>query len=171
MNKKKVENFILERLDASRAYYPAEIFEGVEVEVQFGSFGSCLITIDGKYSTISARYVGNYKAIEEKVSYFVSQSYFNLTGRYWEKTHERTAKYILKIYNDDELVNTIIKTDYFEVMKTLATIYIDKERRGTKTRFYGKPNGACRIVQTWNKERWGGSYVLKYEYEFEGVDL
>lgn len=45
MNFKKVNNYLQQKAEECRAYYPAELFEGLEMSASSGSFGACLISL------------------------------------------------------------------------------------------------------------------------------
>lgn len=175
MNFKKVENYINKRIEEYKPYYPKEIFEGFNFEVQGGSFGRCFISINSPYYSTSCRYVGNYNAINKLISYCVVNAYENLTSRFYEsykKENEIEASYKLEIYNDDKLVNTMQSNNIFKVKNELLKCFFAKEKRGVKTRIHFVPySKKINITHIWNKEDYGGSHKLTYKYYFEGIDL
>lgn len=87
MNADKVKQFIKDDIQASKTWYPKQIYKDIEINVYNGSFGAITITISGKYGYASG-YVGNYDAVKEKVSDFLNRSQTKLFADYWYKHHK-----------------------------------------------------------------------------------
>lgn len=124
LNYKKVEQTAREQIEKERNYSPAEIFEGVEVKTSGGSFGACLLTIEGKYSSVSAKYISNYLNLSNVVSDFISHSYFNFVGRFYEANKGEGEKYTLEITNSKAgRVNLITCVNPLKVYSELVYCY------------------------------------------------
>lgn len=174
MNFKKVEIYIWAKLAEYKDNYPAEIFEGLEVEACSGSFGACLIYVKNKITSISHEYVGNYAAIDEKISRFVCRCFDVICERaYWreKKENDKGMKCTLYIYNDNKLVNTIEYKTAAEVKSQLVKIMIADKRRGVRTTYKPKPySNDITIIEKWSREEAGTTCAIKYRYEFINID-
>ena len=147
MNFDKVRQYITERIEEYKKGYDPAIFEGFTFEVMGGSFGSCLLSMDGKYYGFSAEYVGNYNAIDEKISRFVVRSFDSLCERsYWREKEERTKgiKYEFEAIktNQHKTVTSETITEPIKIYKALAYCY---QHTNSKTRPY---NNVIR-AKTW----------------------
>ena len=80
-------------------------------------------------------------------------------------------KCVLKIYNDDKLVNTIEFNETEQVKNELVKILIADKRRGVKTTYKPIPyTNNMRIIEKWAKEQYGLTHNTKYEYMFYDIE-
>lgn len=180
MNYRKVEQYTAERLNRYRNQYPAEIFEGLKIEASSGSFGVCLLTITYEngnphnLATIESQYVGNYNAIDGKVSDFVIRNYHLILERYYVEHQKEKAKGMscrLEIFNDSQLVNVLEFTEPEQVKSELVKIVIAEKRRGVRTTYKPKPYSQdIDIVERWTREEAHTTTAIKYVYHFHNLD-
>ena len=174
MNLKKVNAYMAQRLETYKSCYPAEIFEGLEFEASGGSFGHTLITINGKYATVSASYVSNYSAIDGKISDFVIRSYQNMAEKVYRAEQEENKKGLyckLEIFNDNKIVNVIEFKTAREVKSELIKIIIAEKRRGTRTTWKPIPySNDVTVVERWTREEAHTTTNIKYVYHFKNLD-
>lgn len=83
LNKKKVENFINDIIKENKPYYDSDIFEGLQVDVCYGSFGSCQISLEGKYRTEDKTGIYRYKDIENVIYNFIHNSQDRYLQKYY----------------------------------------------------------------------------------------
>lgn len=180
LNFKKVKNYIAEKLEKEyKNYYPAEIFQDLQIEVNGGSFGSCLISIRSNAGkalySVDYSYVRTYADIDAKISDFVIRNYERIAEkvyREYKKECEKKMSYKLTIYNDGKVVNTIESEDPRVVKSEFIKITIAEKRRGVKTRWIFDPYiSKVRIVQKFDRERYGLTNNVKYEYIFNNMDF
>lgn len=174
MNFKKVENYVREKLETYKECFPAELFDGLEMSTHSGSFGACLLSLKNNYYSISAEYVGNYSAIDQKISYFITRSYERLTSKIYEeqKKEDQKGMYcLLEIYNDNKKVNTFEFKHAKDVKNELIKILIAEKRRGVKTTWKPIPYSSdMKVIQKWSKESAGLSHDTKYIYSFKNIE-
>ena len=147
LNYNKVKAYINDKLNEYKKGYDPEIFEGLTYDVSGGSFGACLISINGKYYGFDCEFVGNYNAIDEKISRFVVRSFDSLCERcYWREKEEKQkgVKYEFEAVKIDtkKTATTETITAPLKVYKALAYCY---QHTNPKTRPY---NNVIR-ARTW----------------------
>ena len=174
MNFKKVNAYMLAKLEEYKACYPSEIFEGLEVGVSGGSFGSCLITLKNSYMSLDCVYVGNYSAIDYKISDFIIRSYERLAERAYRREQEENKKGMyckLTIYNNNKVVNELEYKTAQEVKDQLIKIIIAEKRRGVRTTWKPVPySNNLKVVEKWTREEAHTTTDIKYVYDFKNID-
>ncbi len=156
MNFKKVNNYLQAKAEEYRKYYPVELFEGLEMSASSGSFGACLISLKNNYFSFDSVYVGNYSAIDRKISEFFTRSSDRIASKAYEEQQKENKKGLyckLEIFNDSQKVNEIEFTTAQTVKSELIKILIADKRRGVKTTYKPKPySNDMTIIQKWDKE-------------------
>lgn len=174
MNFKKVEAYMKAKIEEYKEYYPTEIFEDLKIGVGGGSFGACLISLKNNFYSFDCSYVGNYSAIDGKISDFIVRSYERLAEKAYQREREENKKgmaYKLTIYNDNKIVNTLESSEARTVKNELIKIMIADKRRGVKTTYKPIPySNNMTIIQKWDKETAHLSHNVKYVYEFKNID-
>lgn len=89
MKDSKVKDFIDEKIEQSKKWYPKQIYKGLQVDVYNCSFGSISIRVCSEYG-IASGYVANYEAVDEKINQFLHCASYNLYERYWRKHHKQS---------------------------------------------------------------------------------
>lgn len=176
MNFKNVKNYTEKKLQENEAYYPAEIFQGVSVSVNSGSFGRCLLTIkhpNYKMFSFNMEYVGNYKGIDHLVYEFVHRNYERLAFDVWDQLQTEKKKGTrghLSIYRDGVLVNEIFFNDPLKIKNELIKILMADKKRGVKTIYKPIPySNNLKIIQKFNTAETSGANY-KYVYEFLNIE-
>ena len=174
MNFKKVNNYLQAKAEEYRPYYPAELFEGLEMSASSGSFGACLISLKNNYFSFDSVYVGNYSAIDRKISEFFTRSYDRIASKAYEEEQKENKKGLyckLEIFNDNKIVNTIEFKTAREVKSELVKIIIAEKRRGTRTTWKPIPySNDMTVIEKWTREEAHTTTNIKYVYHFKNLD-
>lgn len=174
MNFDKVRKYLEEKAEEYRTCYPAELFEGLEMSASSGSFGACLITLKNNYFSFDSVYVGNYSAIDRKVSEFFTRSYDRVASKAYDAEQKENKKGLyckLEILNDNKIVNVIEFKTAREVKNELIKIIIAEKRRGTRTSWKPIPySNDMKVVQKWTREEAHTTTNIKYAYHFKNLD-
>ena len=174
MNFTKVRKYLDQKAEEYKKYYPAELFEGLEMGANSGSFGACLITLKNNYFSFDSVYVGNYSAIDRKISEFFMRSYDRVASKAYEAQKKENAKGMyckLTIYNDNKIVNIIEFKTAQEVKSELIKIIIAEKRRGVRTTWKPVPySNDLKVVEKWTREEAHTTTNIKYVYDFKNID-
>lgn len=174
MNFEKVRKYLEAKAEEYRPYYPAELFEGLEMGASSGSFGACLITLKNNYFSFDSVYVGNYSAIDRKISEFFTRSYDRIASKAFYEIQKENKKGMycrLTIYNDNKIVNVIEFKTAQEVKNELIKIIIAEKRRGVRTTWKPVPySNDLKIVEKWTREETHTTTNIKYVYDFKNID-
>ena len=174
MNFKKVNNYLQQKAEEYRPYYPAELFEGLEMSASSGSFGACLISLKNNYFSFDCVYVGNYSAIDRKFSEFMTRSYDRIASKAYEAQQKENKKGMyckLTIYNDNKIVNELEYKTAQEVKDQLIKIIIAEKRRGVRTTWKPVPySNNLKVVEKWTREEAHTTTNIKYVYDFKSID-
>ena len=174
MNFNKVRKYLETKTEEYKKYYPAELFDNLETGASSGSFGACLITLKNNYFSFDCVYVGNYSAIDRKVSEFFTRSFDRLASKAYydqEKENKRGMSCKLTIYNDNKIVNIIEFKTAQEVKNELIKIIIAEKRRGVRTTWKPVPySNNLKVIEKWTREEAHTTTNIKYVYDFKNID-
>lgn len=116
LNKEKVINFINNKLEAEKCYYPKAIFEDLTIDVYFQSFGSCGVRLHSEnYGEQTGEGFYRYKDIEYVVFKFVSNAYYRYLENYYHDHQKNPFKKGLDFLGDLYEHKAKSNCDYYEI--------------------------------------------------------
>ena len=116
LNKKKVIDYINNKLEAERCYYPKAIFEDLTIDVYFQSFGSCGVRLHSEqFGEQTGEGFYRYKDIERVVFKFVSNAYYRYLEKYYHNHQQNPLKKGFDFLGDLYEHKTKSNCDYYEI--------------------------------------------------------
>lgn len=197
LNKKKVLDFINNLIEENKPYYDSDIFEGLAIDVCYGSFGSCQIRIEGKYRTEDRTGLYRYKDIETIIYNFIHNSQDRYLQKYYyehkknplgnggeflDNLYEHKAKYNCSYYEKksnkgDLLIIFLSCSDFFIVNNYWGVVAVgvrsfDFDNNTALYTIEEKGNHYTKstlesIVRTYENKRLN---IAKVKIDFKGLD-
>lgn len=116
LNKEKVINFINNKLESEKPYYPKAIFEDLTIDVYFQSFGSCGVSLHSEqFGEQTGEGLYRYKDIERVVFKFVSNAYYRYLEKYYYDHQKNPLKKGFEFLGDLYEHKTKSNCDYYEI--------------------------------------------------------